>query len=133
VFNSISTSLDSSFTPEKVVAFFNSPDKVDAFKFKFPSSTHYALDDSDGIPDTLANQGAIAGNGGLFTATWTENPVNDTLPFPGTTKFDTYLFTSEVKNLTTYSGNDLTEAAKAESATATLVKASLQQYKVSAI
>lgn len=84
---------DRSLTP------FDDNDKFEKIKFRYLSSEEYNLDDlEDFLPMTLAQQDAeLLGVNELEA--WEETEVEDTLPYPGKEKFDSFYITSELLNL----------------------------------
>ena len=101
-------------------------------QFKFLDSSAYHLTDSDCLFQTICQQENIVTDI-LNTVSWSENPVNNTYPYPGSDNFNgNFLVTCKLNNSTPASGgydldyksgNDLISQSQLE-------KTSLQTYKV---
>jgi hypothetical protein len=93
------------FKPAEVLQVFQSKDDFNLLQFKFLPTSLYNLEDSDVIPQTLSQQNDTKMNGLLQK--WVETPINDSYPYPGSDKAESYV-TAESKNV-----SDMTLANKA--------------------
>lgn len=116
--------------PEDWVNPYNKANTFTDIKFRFLASDKYNLGEDDCIPQTIAQQDDVEFKF-LNLKTWTEQEINDTLPFPGKDRFvKDYYVTCELKNLQK-KDNDIfsKEVSSLESTSGSLTKKSLQEYK----
>lgn len=110
---------------------FDEDDKFDKIKFRFLASDKYNLNDQeDYIPMTIAQQDDDS-FGLLGLGTWREKEMEQTLPFPGKEKFNSFYLTCSLTNLQP-KGNDLSskDSETLSSSPGSLTPQSLNSYKI---
>jgi hypothetical protein len=86
------------FEATDYVVGFKTAEDFDALQFRFLSSDRYALTDSDIIPQTLVQLEDVSFPGLHNLEKWIEVPVNDTYPYPGADRANTFI-TASINNV----------------------------------
>lgn len=116
-------------TPQEKAPIYTEDDTIDELKFRYLDSDTYELKDQDVIPQAYAQQFFTLTDSSVLTG-WAEKEVNNTLPYPGKDKFETFFVTSAINNLKEEEKQLVCKDTDELKDSSTLEKKSLTEYQV---